>query len=155
LKVLGTAGTPKGLELAKREGAHQIFDHRKSGYQEEILQATGDRGVDIILEMLANVNLSQDTRLLANSGRVVVIGSRGEVTINPRELMGRRASIRAFTLWGITPEEEADIHAGLFAGLESGALRPMVGQELPIAEATRAHKEILEPGSAGKIVLVT
>jgi NADPH:quinone reductase len=155
LKVLGTAGTPKGLELAKREGAHQIFDHRKSGYQEEILQATGDRGVDIILEMLANVNLSQDTRLLANSGRVVVIGSRGEVTINPRELMGRRASIRAFTLWGITPEEEADIHAGLFAGLESGALRPMVGKELPIAEATRAHKEILEPGSAGKIVLVT
>jgi NADPH:quinone reductase len=89
LKVLGTAGTPKGLELAKREGAHQAFDHRKSGYQEEILQATGNRGVDIILEMLANVNLSQDTRLLANNGRVVVIGSRGEVNINPRELMGQ------------------------------------------------------------------
>ena len=154
LKVLGTAGTPKGLELAKREGAHQVFDHRKSGYQEEILQATGNRGVDIILEMLANVNLSHDTRLLANNGRVVVIGSRGEVTINPRELMGRRASIRAFTLWGITPEEEADIHAGLFAGLDNGTLRPIVGKELPLAEATCAHKEILEAGSAGKIVLV-
>jgi NADPH:quinone reductase len=154
LKVLGTAGTPKGLELAKREGAHQAFDHRKSGYQEEILQATGNRGVDIILEMLANVNLSQDTRLLANNGRVVVIGSRGEVTINPRELMGRRASIRAFTLWGITPEEEADIHAALFAGLDNNTLRPIVGKELPLAEATRAHKEILEAGSAGKIVLV-
>jgi NADPH:quinone reductase len=154
LKVLGTAGTPKGLELAKREGAHQVFDHRKSGYQEEILQATGNRGVDIILEMLANVNLSQDTRLLANNGRVVVIGSRGEVTINPRELMGRRASIRAFTLWGITPEEEADIHAALFAGLDNNTLRPIVGKELPLAEATRAHKEILEAGSAGKIVLV-
>ena len=154
LKVLGTAGTPKGLELAKREGAHQVFDHRKSGYQEEILQATGNRGVDIILEMLANVNLSHDTRLLANNGRVVVIGSRGEVTINPRELMGRRASIRAFTLWGITPEEEADIHAGLFAGLDNDTLRPIVGKELPLAEAARAHKEILEGGSAGKIVLV-
>ena len=154
LKVLGTAGTPKGLELAKREGAHQVFDHRKSGYQEEILQATGNRGVDIILEMLANVNLSHDTRLLANNGRVVVIGSRGEVTINPRELMGRRASIRSFTLWGITPEEEADLHAGLFAGLDNGTLRPIVGKELPLAEATCAHKEILEAGSAGKIVLV-
>ena len=54
LKVLGTAGTPKGLEVAKREGAHQVFDHRKAGYQEEILQATDNRGVDIILEMLAN-----------------------------------------------------------------------------------------------------
>jgi NADPH:quinone reductase len=154
LTVLGTAGTPRGLELAKREGAHQVFDHRKPGYQEEILQTTGNRGVDIILEMLANVNLSHDTKLLANNGRIIVIGSRGEVTINPRELMGRRASIRAFTLWGITPEEEADIHAGLFAGLENGTLRPIVGRELPLAEAARAHKEILEPGSAGKIVLL-
>jgi NADPH:quinone reductase len=154
LKVLGTAGTPKGLELAKREGAHQVFDHRKAGYQEEILQATDNRGVDIILEMLANVNLPYDTRLLANNGRVIVIGSRGEVTINPRELMGRRASIRALTLLAITAAEEADIHAGLFAGLESGTLRPVIGKVLPLAEAARAHKEILEPGAAGKIVLV-
>jgi NADPH:quinone reductase len=154
LKVLGTAGTPQGLELAKREGAHQVFDHRKSGYLDEILQATGGRGVDIILEMLANVNLANDTKLLATNGRVIVIGNRGEATINPRELMGRRASIRAFTLWSITPEEEADIHAGLFAGLENGTLRPVVGKELPLAEAARAHKEILEPGAAGKTVLV-
>ena len=154
LKVLGTAGTPRGLEIAKREGAHAVFDHSKAGYQDEILQATGNRGVDIILEMLANVNLSHDTKLLANNGRVIVIGSRGEVTINPRELMGRRASIRGFTLWGITPTEEADIHAGIFAGLENGTLRPVIGKELPLADASRAHKEILEPGSAGKIVLI-
>ena len=104
--------------------------------------------------MLANVNLAHDTQLLANDGRVIVIGSRGEVTINPRELMGRRASIRAFGLPAVTPAEEADIHAGLFAGLENGTLRPVVSKELPLAEAARAHKEILEPGSAGKIVLV-
>ena len=117
------------------------------------MQATGNRGVNIILEMLANVNLAHDTKLLANNGRVIVIGSRGEVTINPRELMGRRASIRAFTLWGITLEEEADIHAGIFAGLENGTLRPIVSKELPLAEAAHAHKEILEPGAAGKLVL--
>jgi NADPH2:quinone reductase len=153
LKVFGTAGTAKGLELAKEQGAHQVFDHRKAGYQEQILQATENRGVDVILEMLANVNLSNDTKLLANNGRVIVIGSRGEVTINPRELMARRASIRAFTLWAITAAEELDIHAGLFAGLENGTLRPVVGKEIPLAEAARAHKEILEPGSAGKVVL--
>jgi NADPH:quinone reductase len=149
LRVFGTAGTPKGLDIAKQEGAHQVFDHRKAGYQEEIVHATDNRGVDIILEMLANVNLAYDTKLLANNGRVIVIGSRGEVTINPRELMARRASIRAFTLWAITAAEEADIHAGLFAGLENGTLRPVVGKELPLAEASRAHKEILEPGAAG------
>ncbi len=155
LKVFGTAGTPQGLDLAKRQGAHEVFDHRKAGYQEEILRATGSRGVDIILEMLANVNLAHDTKLLATNGRVIVIGNRGDVTINPRELMGRRASICGVVLWSITPQEEADIHAGIFAGLENGTLRPVVGKEMPLAEAARAHKEILEPGSAGKIVLVS
>jgi NADPH2:quinone reductase len=154
LTVFGTAGTQKGLDLVKRQGAHQVFDHGKTGYQQEILKATGGRGVDIILEMLANVNLAHDTKLLASGGRVIVIGNRGEVTINARELMGRRASIRAFTLWGITPAEENEIHAGLIAGLENGTLHPVVGKELPLAEAARAHKEILEPGAAGKIVLV-
>ena len=154
LMILGTAGTPTGLEIAKREGAHQVFEHRKTGYQEEILKATGNHGVDTILEMLANVNLANDTKLLAKDGRVIVIGNRGEVTINARELMMRRASICAFTLWDITPAEEADIHAGLIAGLENGTLRPVVGKELPLAEAARAHKEILEPGASGKIVLV-
>jgi NADPH:quinone reductase len=72
----------------------------------------------------------------------------------PRRVREGRASIRGFTLWSVTPEEEADIHAGLFAGLERGTFRPVVGKELPLAEAARAHKEILEPGSAGKIVLV-
>src|SRR5262245_30084612 len=76
LTVLGTAGTPTGLEIAKREGAHQVFDHRKTRYQEEILKATGNRGVDIILEMLANVNLAYDTKLLAKDGRVIVIGNQ-------------------------------------------------------------------------------
>jgi len=154
LTVFGTAGTQKGLDLAKREGAHQVFDHSKAGYQEEILRATGGRGVDIVLEMLANVNLAADLKLLATNGRVIIIGNRGEITINPRDLMLRRASARGFTLWGITPAEENEIHAGLIAGLENGTLHPVVDKEMPLAEAARAHKEILEPGAAGKIVLV-
>lgn len=154
LTVFGTAGTGKGIELVKREGAHQVFDHSKAGYVDEIMKATSGRGVDVILEMLANVNLSNDLKLLALNGRAIIIGNRGEITINPRDLMLRRASARGFTLWGITPEEEADIYAGLAAGLENGTLRPVVGKELPLAEAARAHKEILEPGAAGKIVLV-
>jgi len=154
LTVFGTAGTQKGRDLVKREGAHLVFDHSKAGYHEEIMKATGGRGVDIILEMLANVNMSTDLKLLATNGRVIIIGNRGEITINPRDLMLRRASARGFTLWAITPAEEADIHAGLIAGLENGTLSPVVGKELPLAEAARAHKEILEPGAAGKMVLI-
>src|SRR6266446_3645396 len=154
LTVFGTAGTLKGVDLVKREGAHQVFDHSKAGYQEEIMRSTGGRGVDVILEMLANVNLSADLKLLATNGRVIIIGNRGEITINPRDLMLRRASARGFTLWAITPTEEAEIHAGLIAGLENGTLRPVVGKELPLSEAARAHKEILEPGAVGKMVLI-
>ncbi|HEY2548789.1 MAG TPA: NADPH:quinone reductase [Candidatus Acidoferrum sp.] len=155
LTVFGTASSQKGLDLATKEGAHQVFDHSKPGYVDEIMKGTGGRGVDIILEMLANVNLAHDLKLLATNGRVIIIGNRGEITINPRDLMSRRASARGFTLWAITPAEEADIHAGLIAGMENETLRPVVGKEMPLAEAARAHKEILEPGAAGKIVLVT
>jgi NADPH2:quinone reductase len=154
LTVMGTAGTEKGRDLVKREGAHHVFDHTKPGYREEILKATNGRGVDLILEMLANVNLGHDLKLLAHRGRVVVIGSRGDVTITPRDLMRRRASIHAFTLWDITEAEENEIHAGLTAGLANGTLRPVVGKELPLAEASRAHREILEPGACGKMVLL-
>lgn len=154
LTVFGTAGTDKGLDLVKREGAHQVFNHTKAGYQDEIMKASGGRGVDVILEMLANVNLGGDLKMLALQGRVVVIGSRGDVTITPRDIMSRRASVLAFSLWAVQPAEIAEIHAGLIAGLENGTLRPVVGKQLPLAEAARAHKEVLEHGAVGKIVLV-
>jgi NADPH2:quinone reductase len=154
LTIFGTAGTEPGLELIKREGANHTFNHTKPGYEEEILKTTGGKGVDIILEMLANVNLQKDLKLVATNGRVIVIGNRGEITINPRDLMLRRGSIRAFTLWALTEQETKEIYAGLNAGLSTGILHPVVAEEIPLAEAARAHKEILEPGSVGKIVLI-
>ncbi len=154
LTVIGTAGTPRGLELVKKEGAHHVFDHTKAGYPEEILKATGGRGVDLVLEMLANVNLATDLKLLAIRGRVIVIGNRGEITINPRELMTRRASVRGFTLWAATEAESAEIHAAIAAGLENGTLRPIVGRELPLKNAPQAHIDVMAPGAFGKIALI-
>lgn len=154
MTVLGTAGSQRGLELVKKEGAQQAFDHSRPGHAEEIMKFTGGRGVDVILEMLANVNLATDLTLLAMNGRVVVIGNRGEVTINARELMGRRGTIRAFTLWAATEKEASEIHAAIAAGLENGTLRPIVGKELPLKDAPQAHKDVLASGAYGKIVLV-
>lgn len=93
LTVLGTAGTEKGRELVKREGAQRVFDHTRTGYQEQILEATKGQGCGVILEMLANMNLGQDLKLLAFQGRVVVIGSRGDISISPRDLMTRAQSL--------------------------------------------------------------
>jgi len=154
LTVIGTAGTDNGLELVLREGAHHAFNHRTTGYQDAILKATDGRGVDVVIEMLANVNLGADLKLLAQYGRVVVIGSRGDSTITPRDIMARRSSVTGFTLWSISDADAADVKAGLAAGLENGTVRPVVSKELPLGEAVRAHKEIMEPGALGKIVLL-
>ena len=154
LHVLGTAGTERGLELVKKEGAHQTFDHSKPGYTEEILKATGGKGVDVVLEMLANVNLAADLKLLALHGRIIVIGNRGDISINPRELMSRRAMVRGFTLWAATAAESAEIHAAVAAGIENGTLRPIVGKELALRDAPQAHRDVMSPGAYGKIVLI-
>ena len=154
MTVLGTAGTEPGRELAARQGAHHVFDHRRAGYLDDILSLTGGRGVDVILEMLANVNLGKDLGILAVKGRVVVIGSRGPVEIDPRLAMGRDASILGMSLMNADAAEKAAIHAAIFAGLENGTLRPVIGRELPLSEAPRAQLAVMEPGARGKIVLV-
>jgi len=154
LTVLGTAGSDRGRELARKEGAHHVLDHGAAGYRDEILRLTGGKGVDVILEMLANVNLGADLKLLAPHGRVVVIGSRGDATVTPRDLMGRDASVHGMLLWNITAEEGASLHAAIAAGTDNGTLRPIVGLELPLAEAPRSHRKVMEPGAFGKIVLV-
>jgi NADPH2:quinone reductase len=154
LTVIGTAGTEKGRKLALEQGAHHVVDHRKEGYAEEIMELTKGRGVDVILEMLANVNLAKDLTLLALRGRVVVIGNRGSIEINPRATMQRDLSILGLTLMNATKEELVGIHAALVAGLESGTLNPVVGREMPLAEAALAHRAVMEPGAYGKIILI-
>ncbi|MGD0322457.1 MAG: NADPH:quinone reductase [Terriglobia bacterium] len=154
LTVVGTAGTEKGRKLVLEQGAHHVVDHRKEGYAEEIMTLTKGRGVDVILEMLANVNLAKDLTLLALRGRVVVIGNRGSIEINPRATMQRDLSILGLTLMNATKEELVGIHAALLAGLESGTLNPVVGREMPLADAPRAHRAVMEPGAYGKIILI-
>lgn len=156
LTVYGTAGTEEGRALVRKEGAHHVFDHSAGNYlQDAVLMTPDGKGFNIILEMLANVNLGKDLPALARFGRVVVIGSRGPVEINPRDTMSRDASILGMTLFNATPEERHEIHAALYEGLANGTLRPIVDKEMPLAEAANAHVEIMKSsGHHGKIVLI-
>ena len=153
MKVIGTGGTAKGRELVAQQGAHHVLDHRAPGYLEQVLSLNGGRGVDVVLEMLANVNLGKDLKVLAPGGRVVVIGSRGTVEIDARDAMSREGAILGMSLFNIPEHDAASIHAGLAAGLENGTLRPVVGQEMPLADAPRAHRAVMESGAYGKIAL--
>jgi NADPH2:quinone reductase len=152
--VIGTAGSERGIELVKKEGADHVFNHKTPDYMNQIMTATGGRGVDVILEMAAHVNLGNDLGVLAKGGRLAVIGSRGPVTIDARETMGKESSIIGTTLFLATPEELHRVHAAIFAGLSNGSLRPVINRELPLGEAGKAHELVMEAGAYGKIVLV-
>ena len=152
--VIGTAGTDAGRELVRSEGAHQVVDHTASGYADEILAFTRGRGVNVVIEMLANVNLERSLGLLAMRGRVVVIGSRGSLEFNPRLTMAKEAAVLGMTLWNMTAAEDAAVQAGVSAGLENGMLRPVVGREFALADAPLAHQAVVERGAHGKVVLV-
>lgn len=154
MTVIGTGGTDRGRQLARDNGAHHALDHH-ADVAAGIAQLTAGRGVDLILEMLANKNLAADLKMLAMRGRVVVIGNRGTIEINPRDTMGREAAILGMALPNAQPHELAAIHAGLRAALESGVARPVVSRTLPLAEAGRAQKDVLETSTLGKLVLQT
>jgi NADPH2:quinone reductase len=147
-------GATGGVGIASVQLARAAVDHRAADYLKQLMDLTGGRGVEVILEMLANVNLAKDLTLLAKGGRVAVIGSRGPVEINPRDAMSRDAVILGVMQGNASPKERASIHAALYAGLENSSLRPVIGKELPLAEAARGHQAVMEPGAHGKIVLI-
>ena len=154
MTVIGTAGTDKGRALVRENGAHSVLDHTMPDVGEQIMKLTDGSGVNVIVEMLANKNLSKDLSLLSRNGRVVVVGNRGTVEINPRDAMTRDASIIGMMVFNATEQEMASIHAALGAALENGTARPVIGQEFPLAAAARAHEAVMQPGRYGKIVLI-
>jgi NADPH2:quinone reductase len=142
------------MALVRAQGAHHVLNHRDTDYLQQVRPLTGGRGADVVLEMLANVNLDKDLDVLARSGRVVVIGSRGRVEIDPRKTMGPDGAILGMTLFNADRVEHHEIHSGIVAGLENGTLTPVVSKELPLADAAKSHVAVMEPGALGKIVLV-
>ncbi len=155
LRVLGTAGTDRGRELVKAQGADEVFDHTSAGYQKAVADKTGGRGLDLVIEMLANVNLLRDLEMIALRGRVVIVGNRGALEINPRAIMSKDAIVTGFTNWNATAKELAVAHAAIIAGMERCGYAPQVGTELPLADAAKAHEAVMKPGAHGKIVLLT
>ncbi|MGI9477767.1 MAG: NADPH:quinone reductase [Hyphomicrobiaceae bacterium] len=154
LKVIGSGGTAEGLELIIEAGADHAVDHTKPGYLDDVQGITDGKGPELILEMLANVNLAADMDLAAKYGRIIVIGNRGEITITPRVAMMKELDIRGIALWNSSRGQMKEILDDILAGVADGSLRPVVGKRFPLAEAEAAHVTVLEPGAHGKIVLV-
>lgn len=154
LTVLGTAGTAEGLDNVRAAGATAALNHRDADYLDRLTALTHGRGPDVIFENLANVNLDNDLTVMAPGGRIVVVGNRGRIEIDPRKAMGKEGAIVGMALWNTTPADMARILRAVGAGLANGTLTPRVALELPLADAPRAHQRVMEPAVNGKIVLV-
>ncbi|MGD1276811.1 MAG: NADPH:quinone reductase [Tepidisphaeraceae bacterium] len=154
MTVIATSSSERGRKYALEQGAHHAVDHDVTQRLDEVKALTGGIGFDLVLEMLADKNLASDLTALARRGRVVVIGSRGRIEIDPRDTMGREADIRGLMLFGADEKEHRSMYAGLNAAMENGTFRPVIGMELPLAEAPKAHHEVMEGESHGKIVLI-
>ncbi|MDR1988871.1 MAG: NADPH:quinone reductase [Acidobacteriaceae bacterium] len=154
MTVFGTAGSERGIQAVKEQGADLVVNHHESGYLEKIASATGGRGCDVILEMNAHLNLDKDLTLLGRRGRVVLIGNRGRIEIDPRAVMAREAAVLGMVLFNVAAADCHLVHNGIVNGLATGALRPIVGQSFPLADAPLAHDAVMKPGALGKIVIV-
>ncbi|MEO6655553.1 MAG: NADPH:quinone reductase [Pyrinomonadaceae bacterium] len=154
LKVFGTASSDEGKTLVANQGADAVFDHSQDGYLDAIKDATGGTGVDVIIEMLANVNLQKDFEVLAMFGRICVVGNRGSLDFNPRVIMGKDATVTGMALFNAPRQDFDEIHAAVFDGLSAGYLKPVISKTFPLGEAAAAHREVIEGKALGKIVLI-
>jgi NADPH2:quinone reductase len=154
LMVLGTASSIEGKKLVEDQGADAVFDHSQEGYLAAIKDATGGKGVDVIIEMLANVNLMKDFEALAMFGRITVVGNRGSMDFNPRVIMGKDAAVYGMALYNSSYDDRDEMHSAIFDGLSQGYLKPVIRKTLPLADAPAAHHEVIEGKAFGKIVLV-
>ena len=151
--VIGTAGTEESMELVKESGADAVLNHNQPNYLEAISSITNSPGVDVVIEMLANVNLEEDLKYINKYGRVVIVGNRGSLDFNPRLTMAKEADILGMAVWNAPVEEYQQSLASVEAALKNGGLKPLVGTILPLEEAGKAQAQILTSKAKGKMVL--
>lgn len=153
LFVVGTASTPEGMAQIMAQGADAALNHGEPGYQGEAMALTEHEGYDLILEMAAHINLDADLDLVARRGRIMVIGNRGTLTLNPRKAMAKESSVQGVMLFAMTPGERAEFAAALAAAARLGALKPVIGERFSLERAADAHERIMGESAAGQLIL--
>jgi len=150
--VIGTAGSSVGEQLLKDIGVKKIYNHKTETYVDAI--KSENKKIDVILEMLANVNLGKDLEMIGQNGRIIVIGSRGSITIDPRLMMGKESCVTGCALGSSTPDELSAQMKFVGTNLGNGGLNPILAKIYRLDDAGEAHREIIENvGTKGQIIL--
>lgn len=159
-RVLATAGGPERCARVRELGADVVVDHRAQDLEQAVRDATDGRGVDVVLDVLGGPALRDNVRLLAEGGRLVVIGlqrgRRGELDLPV--LMARRGSVIATTLRDRPHAQKAaimaDVREHVWPLVLDGRVRPVVHARLPLADAPRAHEALAAGEVFGKVLLL-
>lgn len=151
--VIGTAGSEAGRDLVAQQGAHHVLDHTKTDYLDEIAEITNGRGIELIIEMVADRNLERDLTVLAKNGRIVIVGSRAQITFTPRLTMIAEADIRGMALWNMSEVDVRQASTAVEAHLANGTLAPVVGRSFPLEQAADALRSVMSDRARGKLIL--
>ncbi len=159
-RIFATAGTPAKCAACVALGAERAIDYRADDFVEVLREATGGRGVDLILDMVGGAYLQRNVASLAIEGRLVIIalmeGAAAELDL--ARLMSRRLTVTGATLRARAVEEKAGILASLrdrvWPRFATGALRPIVHATYPLADAAEAHRVMESSVHIGKLLLI-
>lgn len=158
-RVAVTAGSAAKLDACRELGAEILINYREQDFVEEVRADTD--GADVILDVVGAKYLESNVKALATGGRLVVIGMQGGVKgeLNLGALLAKRASVSATSLRARPLEEKAEIvravRENVWPLIESGRVRPIVQDRLPLAEAASAHRVLDESQHIGKVLLTT
>lgn len=151
--VIGTASREEGKALVKDAGANYVFDHILDHNMQQVLDVTEGKGPDVIIEFLANVNLATDLQLVAKYGKIVIVGNRGDIAINPRLIMQKECDVTGMVLFNATGDEHRELMVSVAELLAVGKLAPVVGHSYPLAQAGEAFDAVMAGKHNGKVVL--
>jgi putative PIG3 family NAD(P)H quinone oxidoreductase len=160
VRVFTTAGSDERCRACERLGAERAINYRTRDFVEAVRRLTGDRGVDLVLDIVGGSYVGRNLAVLATDGRLVQIGFMGGEPTAPvdfRRVLGRRLTITGSTLRPRSVEEKGRIAAALrqqvWPLIEGGAVTPVVSRTFRLADAARAHRLMESGGHFGKIVL--
>ncbi|WP_018157765.1 NAD(P)H-quinone oxidoreductase [Demetria terragena] len=160
-RVAVTAGSSAKLDACRDLGADILINYREQNFVDEIKNATDGRGADVILDVVGAKYLASNVDALATGGRLVVIGLQGGVQgeVNLATLLAKRASVTATSLRARPRDNKAEIvravRENVWPLIESGQVRPIIQDRLPLADAADAHRALQASQHIGKVLLTT
>lgn len=160
--VIVTAGSTAKCEAALTFGAAHAINYREQDFVAEVSRITNGRGVDVILDMLGGSYFERNLEALAVEGRLSIIATQGgsSAPLNVGRLMQKRARVMGSTMRARTPEQKGRVRDGLLRDVwpllpAKAAIRPVIDQAFPLAEASRAHERMQSGEHIGKILLLS